>query len=173
MEYITAHKQEGHGRYNFGIEIKVASDTLPDLKQKEIYSAVYTAVDTIKAEIHAAMIKADPKTIDEINKNKKLINLFPGPIFVEEIPNGYCSDWCCRHLPWFIVTTSIGRIKIGWRKRVINIDWSDTVCHEYSAVLFSDEDTTTYDQYVHAWSMEKAGEYITRIIQSANKPSDL
>ncbi len=166
MEYVTIHKQESHGKYNFGIKIKVASDTLPDFEQKEIYSAVYTAVDNIKAEIHAAMINEDPRTINEIEVNKKLIKLFQDPIFVEEIPNEYCSDYYCRHIPWFIITTHIGRFKIGWRKRVINIDWSDTLCKEYSADLFKDETTTKYDHYIHAWSLEDAKRYITQIINS-------
>lgn len=173
MEYVTAHKQEGHGRYNFGIEIKIASDTLPDLKQKEIYSAVYTAVENIKGEIHAAMIKKDPKTAEETAENKKLAGIFPNPVFVEEIPNGYCSDWCCRHLPWFIVTTSVGRFKIGWRKHVINIDWNETVNTGNSSDLFQDEDVTKGHKNIHAWGIEKAVGYIDRIIQSINDTSSL
>ena len=168
MEYVSIHKREGHGPIGgFGIEILVAADKLPDLKQKSIAYAVYDAVDKVSAEINAA-IKADhPQTVDEITKNKELVNLFKCPIFVEEIPNGYCDDWCCRHLPWFTITTSIGRFKIGWRKRVINIDWSETVSTGNSSDLFKDEDVTKGHKSIHAWSMEKAKQYLAIIINSA------
>ena len=38
-----------------------------------------------------------------------------------ELPNGYTG--LIDH-PWWLVKTSAGLIKIGWRKRVISIDWS-------------------------------------------------
>ncbi|MDF2879987.1 MAG: hypothetical protein K0R54_544 [Clostridiaceae bacterium] len=78
-----------------------------------------------------------------------------------EIPNEYCP---CDHCsPWFIVSTPDGDIKIGWRKRVINIKWlenykkfSDTFEYEDVTKRFSEE------RYIHAWSTERAIEYIKR-----------
>ena len=68
-------------------------------------------------------------------------------IFVEEIPNGYCNEPCCSRLPWFIVTTPVGHIKIGWRKRVINIDWTNTLQKKNGHELFPNEDVTKSMEY--------------------------
>lgn len=167
MEYVTLHKVESYGnRGGFGLEIKVAADHLPDLKQDSIKHSTYKAVRIIESEVQAAIIQNDPKTSDRVTENRKLIQLFPEPIFVEEIPNQYCSDWCCRHLPWFVVTTVVGRFTIGWRKRVINIDWSETVGTQDTQVLFSNEDVTKGDKYIHAWSLEDAKKYIECILEN-------
>lgn len=102
---------------------------------------------------------------DEIANAKyeidQLILLFGSPIFVEKIMNGYD---CCSSRPWLIVTTKIGRIKIGWRKRVIQIDWSDSINHVKSDVLFASEDVTKENCLIHAWSYQKAKEYLEKII---------
>lgn len=71
---------------------------------------------------------------------------------------------------WLIVTTKVGHIKIGWRKRVINIDWSKTTNKTPGDELFKEEETTKgggYEDnkcYVHAWSLEKAKEYLKKIV---------
>lgn len=67
-----------------------------------------------------------------------------------------CS--CCAS--WFNVKTPYGTILIGWRKRVINIDWSDT---GVSVPGVPGEDVTCGDKYTHAWGEEKALEYLTKI----------
>ena len=85
-------------------------------------------------------------------------------------PNEYCS--CNRCTPWFNVNTEFGTIKIGWRKRVINIDWSSSlktldVCgkkpKEGVLSLFEKEDVTKGGTYIHAWGWEKAEEYLSKI----------
>ncbi|GAG38249.1 unnamed protein product, partial [marine sediment metagenome] len=50
--------------------------------------------------------------------------------------------------PWFIVTTPVGYIQIGWRKRVIHIDWSRM--NRDFLHLFEDEETTKTSTYIHA-----------------------
>jgi len=76
-----------------------------------------------------------------------------------ELANGY---WPRSYLkereksPWWLVKTEIGLIIIGWRKRVISIDWSDT---KVRAIVT--EDYVTKDEaYVHAWSVDKAVSYL-------------
>ena len=171
MEYVTIHKSESHGSNGaFGIEIRVAASKLPDLKQTEIWSATRRAAENIEAVVCAAIKADDPKTAIQTTDNRKLVDdLFFSPIFVEEIGNGYCKDWCCAHLPWFIVTTEIGRFTIGWRKRVISIDWSETVGTKNPAELFSDEDVTKGTKSIHAWSVEDARRYVDSIMLSVSK----
>lgn len=66
--------------------------------------------------------------------------------------------------PWWLVHTPQGMVTIGWRKRVISIDWSDT------GVLLNNPhitaDSVTVDGTgVHAWSYVKAVEYLTELRQ--------
>jgi hypothetical protein len=96
-----------------------------------------------------------------------LISLFPREIpaiYVEEIPNGYCSQSCCLHLPWLIVTTPAGHIRIGWRKRVIEIDWSRTTGTKTAAELFPNENVTKSERMIHAWGNYEAKTYLRAIL---------
>lgn len=64
-----------------------------------------------------------------------------------------------KQFPWWLVRTPNGLIKIGWRKHVINIDWSDT---GVEAEVTRDE--VIKEKYlVHAWSYGKAVEYLTEL----------
>jgi len=81
------------------------------------------------------------------------------------IPNAYCP--CEKCASWFIVSTPDGDIKIGWRKRVINIEWLEN--YKVFKEMFKSEDVTRgFGKYgdsgrsIHAWSVEKAKEYLIR-----------
>lgn len=85
-------------------------------------------------------------------------------------PNEYCS--CNRCAPWFNVNTEFGTINVGWRKRVIHIDWSSALKtlemrgqkpEKNVLSLFEKEDVTKGGTYIHAWGWEKAEEYLTKI----------
>lgn len=66
---------------------------------------------------------------------------------------------CCYDKPWFLFKTEYGLIKIGWRKRVINIDWTDT---KYSGLISSDN-VTMGGNYIHAYGYHKAIEYLQEL----------
>lgn len=81
------------------------------------------------------------------------------------IPNEYCHDIenCTLCANWFKVNTKWGNIKIGWRKRVILIDWSECKKKPNGHKLFDDENVTVDDTYVHAWGWEKCVEYLEKL----------
>jgi len=118
--------------------------------------------EKIQESIAQESIRLNPKSAIEAQEEKEgILNLFGSEtIYVEEIPNGYCNRYCCKHLPWFVVTTKVGRITIGWRKRVINIDWEGSAITKKANELFPQEDVTKGDKFIHAWGYEKAKEYI-------------
>lgn len=108
--------------------------------------------------------------------NIPIINLW-------ELPNGYWpratpEDWTdaqqvvdfVRYAqlreasPWFLVLTSLGLIKIGWRKRVLAIDWSATSLR----TIVTADDVTKELHLVHAWSDAKAVGYLRRLADVAN-----
>jgi len=158
----------GYGE--FAVEIRVASSVEMDLNDERLNRAAGDARDLVFQELAASASQRDPKAKASAAQEKSgILALFDEPVFVEEIPNGYCSSWCCRHLPWFIVTTRVGRFKIGWRKRVILIDWSDCPGTGLSIDLFANEDVTKGERMIHAWSYGKAREYIQAVVKSAQE----
>ena len=170
LEYKVLRKKESHGTYgSFGIQILVAGSRPPDLDGEELRAACCDAVDAIQAAYMAASIELRPETAPAKAHNRGLAKIFPDPVFVEEIPNGYCDRYCCRHLPWFVVTTNVGRITIGHRKRVISIDWGGTVGTLSAQELFPDEDVTKHDKMIHAWSIEDAKRYVATILNPEPK----
>jgi hypothetical protein len=81
---------------------------------------------------------------------------------VFKLPNDYWPDVpdyaeLRRESPWWLVRTLSGLVKIGWRKRVIGIDWSDTVVR----LEVTPDDVTKDGSMVHAYSYAKAVEYMT------------
>lgn len=120
-------------------------------------------------EIKKRRVRRDPKKIEEAENEKwSLLECFEQPVFVEDVPYEYCHQPCCAHRSWYVVTTKYGRIKIGWRKSVINIDWSDAEIIVDADDLFADENVTKGFGYIHAWSYEKAREYISKLMNRGN-----
>lgn len=84
------------------------------------------------------------------------------------VPNQYCSCKLCAS--WFKVNTIYGTgILTGWRKRVINIDWS-AWGYDFS-YLFPEEKVTLDEEGIHADNEKKAIEYLSKIAEEikANK----
>jgi hypothetical protein len=81
------------------------------------------------------------------------------------IPNEYYSSDPTWFGPWFIVETDKGPLRIGYRKRVINIDWTGTQINHNGDILFKDENVTTWRTGVHAWGRGKAVEYLRKLFQ--------
>lgn len=82
-------------------------------------------------------------------------------IRLDEIPNEYCpKPYCCP--PWFNVETTIGRIKIGQCKRVINIDWTGIPVD--GLALFGGEQVTYGSNHIHAWNGADCRRYLRGIL---------
>jgi hypothetical protein len=74
-----------------------------------------------------------------------------------ELANGYWPDQpdyaeLRRENPWWLVKTNFGMVRIGWRKRVINIDWEDTPVR----AIVTTDDVTKDETMVHAYGYAKA-----------------
>lgn len=155
--------QGSNANYNISIEILLdINRKLNDVDNSNLRECV----DNLVKAIHQETASNDTE-IRELREKEKadILKLFDGKvIFVEEIPNEYCDCYKCKHMPWFNITTGKGKIKIGWRKRVININWNDSVIKESAEELFPGENTTKYDKDIHAWGYEKAQEYINKLL---------
>lgn len=161
-DYVKVHLHETYiGKKPLGVKIYVAIGREITEEEKNV---IWRQGDIIFNGLWKGHVLQDQDIVITAKEKEDILNLFGDKlIFVEEIPNGYCNQSCCINKPWFIVTTSIGQIKIGWRKRVINIDWSKTTVKETAITLFPNEDTTKGEQYIHAWGYEKAKEYLNII----------
>lgn len=83
---------------------------------------------------------------------------------IRPVPNKYGSgEW---RGPWFrAVDGPLAGLVLGWRKRVVSIDWSKctfNVAPEVFADVKASGDTVG-DTYVHAWTLDKAAEYLRRL----------
>jgi hypothetical protein len=157
--FEQVYKSEGYGAFPCGIDIRIAS---PEGATEGVQRAARQAAELLEQQItrdfYANNTEAQERARTE---RRELLACFPSePIFVQPIPNGYCDRACCEHLPWFQVTTRIGVITLGWRKRVINIDWIASTVTAKADELFPDEDVTKFERTIHAWGYEKAREYI-------------
>lgn len=83
-----------------------------------------------------------------------------------ELANNYWPDtpsYDSVRRPWWLCKTYIGLIRIGWRKRVLSIDWEDTGIK----AIVTDDDVTKEETMVHAWSQEKAVEYMKHLREAS------
>jgi hypothetical protein len=64
---------------------------------------------------------------------------------------------------WHFVKTIIGWVEIGWRKRVISIDWK----HTDVRLVVTQDAVTKGDDHVHAADVGKALEYLTALRKGA------
>lgn len=169
MDYQQVLKYEGWGGVcgSLGLQVNLATKApLTD----ELKRVIDRHSDALLEAIRAEIIRTKPETIERVQTDRaELVGLFPQAVFVEEIPNGYGpNDPYFRNFPWYRVTTTIGPIVLGWRKRVISIDYSGTTVKAKADKLFKD-DVTRFDQTIHAWSIEKAQEYINTLLNLCEK----
>lgn len=105
------------------------------------------------------------------------------PFFTEEEVRGYFAYHCIKiHKmweltnsyfrrndvkgPWWLVKVNAGLAEIGWRKRVIHIEWSE--CPEVRKVV-TDRNVTKGDDHVHAYSVDEVIQYLGVLRTHLNK----
>ena len=175
--YKEFSSEEGYGGIlsGYGVKIQIGGSILKhldyddELLQSALYEANRIILDTIKHQVYQK--KEDLIERKRIEK-EGIISLFgDNLIYVEEIPNQYYgdSDPYGKMFPWFRITTKVGHFVIGWRKRVIEINWKDTKCKISANSLFPDENVIKIDNTIHAWSLEDAKKYIKSAIENCTE----
>jgi hypothetical protein len=85
-----------------------------------------------------------------------LLLSYTTPISLKKLPNEYCGDHdssecsICKKQPWWEIKTDVGVIKVGWRKRVIELDWSKTG-YKIDPDKITTENVTKGSSYIHCW----------------------
>jgi hypothetical protein len=171
MDYTLLTSTESFGKVCYGVKIMIAvggGRALP-LNTDELSDVGYQAQCLVRNALISSVLAEDPEqALAESKDRAALVGLFEGPIFVEEVPNGYApEDPYFKAFPWYVVTTTAGRFKVGWRKRVIHVEWTETLCKLTAEQLFPNENVTKHERVIHAWSLEKAQEYISSVLKAA------
>jgi len=151
------------GKYAIQIAADLPGLELSSEEQTVISKAFRTVRNTLLGNIQRRMPKEQERRAQE---RAELLGCFSDPIYVKEIPNQYCHDWCCKHRPWFEVTTRRGKLVLGWRKRVIEIRWDESDITVDGRELFASEDVTKDKTLVHAWGIDKAKLYIDSLLSA-------
>ncbi len=103
----------------------------------------------------------------EVNRESRL-DTFKGILLIAGFESKKCIElanqyWPATYLlkraqdPWWMIETQYGYITIGWRKRVISIEWDFADC------IVTEDDVTKATNYVHAYKEEKAIEYLKNL----------
>jgi predicted metal-dependent RNase len=154
------------GNPDYNVSIEILLDINRELTDKDNINLM-KCVDELANGLRSETANNDPEIRKDAEKQKQeILNLFAdgSKVFVKEVPNEYCNCHICKHMPWFIITTNKGNIKIGWRKRVLCINWDQSGISKTAEELFSEEQTTKFDKTIHAWGYEKAKEYLEKIL---------
>jgi len=148
----------------------VAVTTSRQLTKEEGY-IVSDAIDNIIDEIFRLRVSRDPEM-----QNKRVLVLanlrqclLDNKVVTapKEVPNTYCSRYCCWHKPWLsFEETPIGPLTIGWRKRVIQITWTDVILKKTPMEILPEETVTKEHGLIHAYSYEDATKYLGRLFSA-------
>lgn len=107
---------------------------------------MYKIVEEDELRVKSAFITVGFK----VNKMRRLPNRYLG------IGGGMNDARWMAERPSWLVYTDVGTIDIGPRKRVMEIDWSDTEIRG----LVTEDNVTKSETLVHAWKWEKVIEYL-------------
>jgi hypothetical protein len=156
-----------------GVRLHVTMDRALTLGDQRV---IRRAMGDLEKELHAETMRLDPSNAEWkrawLAKAREMFaEAGLAPVYVREIDNEYCGPKCCPHRVWLLVTTRLGVIKIGWRKSVINIDWSQSDIRADGVALFASEDVTKDERTIHAYGYAKAAEYLARLAASAEAPA--
>ena len=157
----------GYGSFKGSVLINSEKyNALSEESRNKVSCKASDFLQAIKGLIETEWVKANEtdKRNDHVAELTELFELAGfDTIHVETIDSEYCREACCYKYPWIIVTTKKGRIKLGWRKRVINLDWSESDITAMGESLFKGESTTIGEKYIHCWGKDKALEYLKKL----------
>jgi hypothetical protein len=131
-----------------------ATDTCPECKRGwtlgNVHDSVYryAAGDEPEHFAHPTCVRARLAREHEAYFKSALADAGFQFVKLASRPNGYMEHPTAP--PWFEARTEIGKIVLGWRKRVVNVDWSDAS----KVDLFPGCDDTHGSGYRHAWTRD-------------------
>ena len=166
---ILSGSESYGGNHSCHLKVMINSNKYDALTEETQNDLGYEATKFIEAmrnriELEYAKQHYQKERQENIEKMKELFHKAGFElVYSTIIDNQYSSHPVYYPSPWLEVTTAKGPIIIGWRKRVINIDWSKSDITQSAEDLFPKEDVTKGDQSIHAWGYEKAVDYLSEL----------
>lgn len=121
-------------------------------------------IEHLLHEIHSIVLQdIAVQKFDHERERSEFLALFPQGCSAVRVENKYSNRSPNR---WYYVYTNVGAIMIGWRARVILIDWTNSVIEQNAKELFPEFDTTKIDKSIHVWSLQDAQQVITKLYKS-------
>ena len=118
--------------------------------------------------MHSHRMKMAKESREEVESILTLAGLKPTRMW--ELANGYwplAPTYDDVRRPWWLAMTSLGLLRIGWRKSVMSIEWDAT---PIKAVV-TDDQVTKEETMVHAYTTAKAVEYLQRLRELSASPA--
>ena len=164
-DWPIVHYSAWSGQSFCGLELRVELDHALTPIDRE---AIDESMNLLRKTLLAQSTRLHPENVawkaDWLKRAREVfVAADLAPIHVREIDNEYCGPLCCPHRVWLYVTTRVGPIKVGWRKRVIVVDWTPSDVEATAYDLFCFEETTKGHKDIHAHGYEKMAEYLARI----------
>jgi hypothetical protein len=172
MTIQTLYKTESYGGYDnhfyLNIEVESGDRVLDDADRLACYPHIQAIERLIRGRTYALKPETQAAVVEE---KTKLLEVFGDEkIWVQPVENRYHGDSPHGMLfPWFDVTTRYGIFLIGWRKRVVHLDWSRTLIKKDAETLFPTEDVTKMACMIHAWGYGKLKQYMDVLLQEGAK----
>lgn len=159
----TLYAVQQHSSRYFGLSIVVDQDRKLD---DEDFAACSKHIREIERVLQARTYKLDPiEQAHALEERTKLLAAFPDAIYVQPVKNQYHGDSPYGQMrPWFEVTTKRGIFLVGWRKRVINLDWTKTDVMSKGSEVFPDHQMTMGDAYLHTGTYEYLKEAVAKLM---------
>jgi hypothetical protein len=152
-----------------GWALETLQDAAPQV-QETVTGTTFRFLHTRCKRIEVALTEQDIFK-DILEEVVVAAGLDEASFFMGAIPNQYCHEKDCTSCgPWYVVATPYGNLKLGWRKRVIHLDWIDTKFD--GTELFAGEDVTRGGEYIHAWGEAKLKEYLTKLFRALKEKRD-
>jgi hypothetical protein len=162
---------EGYGEKAtpFKLEARLEQGRVLDEVDQKV---IYKHLEALRKELQGRTTALDPVNkaakVEWLTKARDCFAEAGMPaVYIQETDNEYCGALCCPHLPWLLVTTEIGIFKVGWRKRVMSLDWGKTQISASAHELFPDENVTKVGHEIHCWSYAKLGQYLKGVYAAA------
>lgn len=159
-----------------GVRVMVHVDDPTLLDNEDVRHAGSKAVDAVLLALRLEAKRRDPMTeVQRLTEKEAFTAAFIAAgfpvIYMEPVENEYWrSGPEAMESPWYVVTTPIGHFKVGWRKRVIVLDWTRTTIKTPASTVFHTEDVTMGDCMIHCWGYDKLHQYLRMLVTHQTVP---
>ena len=163
---------EYYGPQSIKCDLSVNGDVLERISPTEMQELTYKARQHVEDMIEEILLSKAKSTQggqrDEYVLSIASIARGNGlhVFHIKAMDNKYSNRHYNYVRPWMELGTNIGPIIVGSRKRVINLDWSNSWVVGTAEKLFAEETCTKGDKMIHAHSLYDLGRYFNKLAES-------